>query len=335
LKFLKGFKSVLSFKLKRNPRIFHTASNYRKYIPAPHDCVVLISADFELAWAWRYSKKNMDSPIDISIELARRERNNIPLILSFCDEYNIPITWATVGHLFIKSCSKDNGILHPEIRRIGYFENKWWKYDSGDWFDSDPNRDFHDSPEWYCPDLIQEILDTKTKHEIGCHTFSHIPCNDSLCPPEVLESELMACKKAAKQFNISLESFIFPGHTMGNYSTIKKIGFTSVRTNYANVLGYPKLDEYGLWQHESTMELRLNDKWPYWYNLYRFKKIIKEAIKRKMVCHFWFHPSLPEAAIHTLFRDVFSFLNTNRKRIWLTSMNKYTEWLEANHEIVL
>jgi hypothetical protein len=335
LKFLKNLKSVSSFVLKRNPKISPTTPNYRKYIPAPYDCMVLISADFELAWAWRYSRQYLHSPIDISINLARRERNNIPLILSLCDEYNIPITWATVGHLFLRSCTKINGILHPEIKRIRYFENRWWKYESGDWFDSDPNTDVDESPEWYCPDLIQEILSTKTEHEIGCHTFSHIPCNDSLCPPEVLESELIACRKAAEQFNIFLESFVFPGHTMGNYKTIKKMGFTSVRTNYVNVLGYPELDENGLWQHKSTMELKLNDNWPYRYNLYRYKNIIKEAMKRKMVCHLWFHPSLPEKAIHTLFRDVLSFLNTNRDRLWVTSMNKYTAWLDANHEKVL
>ena len=331
MNFLNSIKPVISFELQYNPRISPRSSDYRKYIPDPYDCVVLISADFELAWAWRYSRRNSNSPFDLSIRRARQERKNVPILLSLCDKFNIPITWATVGHLFLNSCSKENGIPHAHIKRIQYFENQWWQYTTGDWFDADPCGDMNENPEWYCPDLIKKILRSETEHEIGCHTFSHIPCNDSLCPLEVLESELIACQEAAKEFGLSLESFVFPGHTMGNYDTIKKMGFTSVRTNYVNVLGYPKLDENGIWCHESTMELLLNDNWPYWYNLYRYKKIIKKSIKRKMVCHFWFHPSLPQEAMHTLFRDVFSFLNTNRDRIWITTMKKYTDWLNSHY----
>lgn len=330
MRFLKKIQPILSFELKKNPVIARTRSDYRKYIPEPYEGVVLISSDFELAWAWRYSKKNASDPVAFSREMAKTERNNIALILSLCDEYNIPLTWATVGHLFLDSCKKVNGRAHQEIKRLPYFENKWWKYDSDDWFNADPCSNVEQAPEWYCPDLIQQIIDAKAGHEIGCHTFSHIACTDGICPPDVLESELQACVKVAEPFGIKLESFVFTGHTMGNFETIRRMGYSSVRTNYVNILGYPILHKNGLWQHETTMELLLHTAWPVWYNIYRYKKIIEQTVKTKAVCNLWFHPSMPVKAMSILFTEVFKVLDANRERLWITTMSNYTKWLNNN-----
>jgi len=205
---IKPLLSKLNFALGRNPEIIKS-NNWRNFVPEPFKTVLLISADFELAWAWQYAKSFTD-PVKEAKKIALRERENIPLILELCNNYNIPITWATVGHLFLDSCNRINGVAHMEIQRLPHFENDFWRYSGEDWFENDPCSDNKDAPEWYCPDLIKMILDARVKHEIGCHTFSHIDCRDEICSHEVFDSEINACKEAAKSFGIELKSFVHP-----------------------------------------------------------------------------------------------------------------------------
>ena len=50
-------------------------------------------------------------------------------------------------------------------------------YVVGDWFDADPGSERageSDWPNWYGPDMIRSILDRRVRHEVGCHTFSHV-----------------------------------------------------------------------------------------------------------------------------------------------------------------
>jgi len=327
----KSFKAWLSFALEQNPRIEQRRPDFRQFIPQPYEGVVIISADFELAWAWRFDKRSAD-PLKSSIELARKERENIPRILDLCEKYDIPITWGTVGHIFLDSCSHIDGKAHAEINRIPYFENEWWKYSSGDWFDTDPCSSTDKEPEWYAPDLIKKIIGSKVGHEIGCHTFSHISCSDITCPPEVLKSELEASRAAAAPFGLQPESFIFPGHTMGNYETLGECGYTSMRTNFINVLGYPSFLPNGLWEHKTTMELCYNHLFSKSHNRNRFEVILNKCIHKNMVCNLWFHPSFDEISVGEILPGVFAHIDKNRKKLWVTTMKQYTEWLNAERQ---
>src|SRR5437773_1916634 len=70
---------------------------------------VSISADFELVWARRaLASRERDV-------FGATERENVPYILSLLDDVSIPITWATVGHLFLSSCTRDGSRAHPEM----------------------------------------------------------------------------------------------------------------------------------------------------------------------------------------------------------------------------
>ena len=321
---------MISFEVGRNPKIASRPGNFRDYIPKAYDGVIIISADFELAWAWRFAKVTKD-PKSESEAYAKKARKNIPVLLSLCEEFNIPITWGTVGHLFLEECKRNQaGIAHPEISRLNYFENSWWKYDKGDWFDLDPCSSLQEDDAWYAPDLIQKILDSPVNHEMGTHTFSHIDCTDQHCPPSVIEDELVACQKAADKFNVQLESFIFPGHTMGNFETIRKCGYTSVRTNYINEIGYPVKDEYGLWRFPATAEIIMKPSYSKGYNLYRYRKIIARTVKNKALTNLWFHPSLPCETVEPLFKSIFSNIRQYGDRIWVTTMKDYTKWLNSH-----
>ena len=242
---VKAYLQYLNFLLGRNP-IIQKRSDWRRYIPEPYKALVIFSADFELAWAWRYSKSSSE-PLQKSLFKARCERENIPEIIALCDRYNIPITWLIVGHLFLDNCKKVGDRAHHEISRLPNFENKWWRFLGNDWFEHDPCTNYFKDPLWYSPDLIELIKNSKVSHEIGCHTFSHIDCSDELCTPELFRDEIVACQQAARRFHIEkMVSFVHPGHTIGNLRTLAEMGFTNYRTDMANILGYPYKHDNGL-----------------------------------------------------------------------------------------
>lgn len=319
--------SKLKFALGMDTNVEYL-DNYRAYIPGPFDSVIIFQADFELAWAWRFSK-NADDGCKYAENIGLMERNNVPLILDLCEKYAIPVTWATVGHLFLKNCSRVNGVAHPEIKRLNKFENRFWKFTGDDWFNCDPCSDYIKSPAWYCPDLIEMIQTSKVSHEIGCHTFSHIDCRDDVCAPEILETELTECKRLAAQIGVKLKSFVHPAHTIGNLKTLKKSGFTNFRTNYQNILGYPKLHPEGIWELKSTSDLYWREGWSANYHIHRYRKIIDRAIKHKSVCVFWFHPSLDRRFLDKVLPEIFRYLQD--KNIHISTSGNYSDFLEKVH----
>lgn len=331
--FRKKIKSNLSkvnFFLGRNP-VVEKDKQKDNYIPDGYKTVVLISSDFELAWAWRYSKSSQN-PYQLALEKAKVERENIPKIVEICEKYEIPITWLTVGHLFLNSCSKVEKSKHPTIPRLQNFENRYWKFTGKDWFEHDPCTNVDESPEWYCPDLIKLIINSKVKHEIGSHTFSHIDCRDEVCPAEVFNAEMRECIKIADEWGLELKSFVHPGHTIGNLDNLAKHGFSNFRTDYRNVLGYPKKHKNGLWELEQTVEFNYRKDWSVKYHIKRYLEILKRAEKTNTIAVFWFHPSFSPIMIDEIWPAVFSYLQKNKDKIWVTTHSEYIDWLNEERK---
>src|SRR5258708_3834045 len=197
----------LSFTLGLRPRVNLQAADSFQY-PEGRRAAVVVSADLELAWAWRWARGITD-PAAYAHQRAIQGRRNLGPVLDLCDRYELPVTWATVGHLFLDSCTRTDGRIHSDIPRVPYFANDLWSYHAGDWFDHDPGLQDPSEPEWsiwHGPDLIRNILARPTRHEIGCHTFSHTVFSDRICPPEVAEAELKQCRKIAAAWNLELRS---------------------------------------------------------------------------------------------------------------------------------
>jgi len=319
---IKAQASKLKFAFGKSP-IIDSIENYADYIPKPYKTVVIISADFELAWAWQWSKQK--DALDLAIQKSKNTRVNFPKLMELCERYNIPITWATVGHLFLESCSS-----HKNLAQLANFENDYWRYDKPDWFMNDPCSNYKDAPYWYAPDLIKQIIESPVEHEIGCHTFSHIDCRDSVCSPEVFNSEINACKKEAENLNLQLKSFVHPAHTIGNLDNLAKLGFTNFRTNNRNVLTYPKKHSNGLWEFEQTAEFVYRKEWSIDYHIYRYKKIIDRAIKSNTVCYFWFHPSFDAEMVNNILPEVFKYLDSKRDEALIISSGNYIDYLNEN-----
>lgn len=274
--------------------------------------VVVFSADFELAWAWRFSKRGVDPLL-----MARREREHFPLILNKLNELQIPITWGTVGHLFLDSCECKNGKAHYDMPRPDYFENEFWRYSKGDWYDIDPCGNYKDNPEFYAPDLVEDILKSAVQHELGSHSFSHIDCSDKNAKPELVQAELEATTEAMKRFGITPVSFIYPGHTYGNFDAVKRAGYKVVRykTNDNKEAGFPETLPNGLRAIHDSLSFDLHEQgWDHSFVLWKMKRYIDRAIKEKAVVHFWFHPSVPLNDIHGHFFPLLRYVSECREQ---------------------
>jgi peptidoglycan/xylan/chitin deacetylase (PgdA/CDA1 family) len=325
---LKPYLSKIHFLSGRTP-VIEKRRDFRKFIPAPYKTVLLLSADLELAWASRYDKRVL-SPLEYALTLARRERQNIHKILAVTEGFQIPITWAIVGHLFLHSCREVNGKKHIDIPTVPHYDGPFWDFHGDDWFEYDPCSDYQTQPEWYAPDLIRLIMDAPVDHEIGCHTFSHIDCREEACPPQLMKAELAACKKLAAEWGLTLRSFVHPGHTIGHLDLLKEEGFTSFRTDDRNVLGYPRRYASGLWQLEQTTEFCFREAWSVRYHVFRYTEIIKRAMASNTVCVCWFHPSFDPRVIDKVWPAVFQFLDENRDHIWITTHSEYIDFLNRN-----
>lgn len=328
---IKANLSKIKFCLGLSPKIYKKKS-LKNYIPNGCKAVCLISADFEMAWASRYSKSTK-TPLKKAINDGLVTRENVPKILDLCDIYKIPITWATVGHLFLEECKTGNGKKHSDIPRLGYFENQFWKFDKGDWFDYDPCTNYIKDPAWYAPDLIDDILSRKTKHEIGCHTFSHIDCRDEVGDEVVFCKEIEKCFSLAKAKNIRLTSFVHPGHTIGHLDQLVNYGFTSIRTDYGDALMEPKQHDNGLWEFRNSAIIDYRRGWSVKYHIKRYKKIIDRAIKYNKLCVLWFHPSFDPIVVTEIMPELFGYLNSKREDILIGTHKDYANWLLKNNTL--
>ncbi len=282
-----------------------------------------LSADFEMGWAFRFSKANPNPGL-----MAARTRENVPFLLDRCAAFRIPVTWATVGHLLLDGCRRGD---HDWMRTLPHFENRNWRFDRGGWFDADPHCPWQAAREWYAPDLVGQILESPAGHEVACHTFSHIDCSDLHCPPAVLADELRAWTQAAQPWGIPLRSFVFPGGTFGNFATLREAGVRTYRRRAGHDLAYPQRDPAGLLVSPVSRELRDNGfGWSDDSLVAFFTRYLDRAVQTGTLCHFWFHPSADGAFFRRVLPGVLRHAAELREngKLWIGTMGEMAQFLD-------
>jgi hypothetical protein len=187
--------------------------------------VFTISLDFELLWGSFDSGKHRKFMSHFARNGGAFEttRAIVDRLLALFQKYDIRVTWATLGHLFLDHCEALDGVKHPDMPRA---RHSWF---AEDWYTYDPCKDFRAEPLWYGRDLIEKILAAEPRHEVGSHSFSHVIFSDSGCTPEVAEAEISKCVELARSFNLKLESFVFPRNQLGHLDLLRKYGFIVTR----------------------------------------------------------------------------------------------------------
>lgn len=308
----------------------------------------ILSLDTELAWGTRGHKPYQD--------YYHRTRDIVDKLLLLFQKYKIKATWATIGHLFLDSCSLENNVKHPEIVRPAY------SWHSGDWFDVDPVTDHSTDPLWYGKDIIHKIKDCSVKQEIGCHTFSHMIVDDPECTEDCFESELKACRNLAEKIGIDLRSFVFPKNMVAHLSVLDRNNFMVYRgkdknwyhgfpriigkiahvfDNYLSIPSPAVLPEYraGLLNIPGSYFYPHRHGWakflPVSFRVYKVKSGIRQAVGQKKIFHLWFHPfniASDEIGLLKGLENIFEVVNDFRKSGLLdnVTMGEFAAQLNIN-----
>jgi len=133
--------------------------------------VVTLSVEVELGWGVH----DIGDFSHLS-DSGNRERAYLRRLLDRCEQLDIPISFDVVGHLLQSACDGDHDGPHAD-----------------GWFEADPGTDRAIHPLFYAPDVVADIRDCTTSHELCTHTYSHVPC-DSVSA-ETLSWELGAAQE--------------------------------------------------------------------------------------------------------------------------------------------
>jgi len=182
--------------------------------------VFTVSLDFELYWGMR-DKRTLANYSEnlLGVEKA------IYRMLSLFDEFNIHVTWATVGFLFYDSV--ENLKKNLPLKKPNYTNKELSPYT---YINSSKllEKKYH-----FAEEIVKKIVSTKNQ-EIGTHTFSHYYCLESgQTKDEFLADLLYAVNVTEKKVNQRVYSLVFPRNQWNEeyLSVVSKVGILSYRGN--------------------------------------------------------------------------------------------------------
>jgi peptidoglycan/xylan/chitin deacetylase (PgdA/CDA1 family) len=255
---------------------------------------VVISIDAELGWGFI----DHESPPTRRVEHAR---SGWELLCDRLDTYDIPATWAIVGHLFHDRCDGDHSD-HPAWP-------EWFEREGGPWADR---------PDLTCgADLVERVQQSAVDHDIGGHTYAHIEFGAPGTDREIASYELARSVDLATEWGIDLDSFVFPRNNLGHRDVLAEHGFRTYRAlrpgprrgvpgrlldslrDESPPLVRPAVDEYGLVNLPASLFLHGFDGLPLRATqlfghdpiVTLAKRGIEAAANEDGVFHCWLHPN--------------------------------------------
>jgi peptidoglycan/xylan/chitin deacetylase (PgdA/CDA1 family) len=175
----------------------------------------VLSLDTELAWGncWNGSVQRYARHYDAY-------RDSVRSLVELLDDYQVPATWAFVGHLLLDACDG----IHADVLRPDY---RWF---NGPWLAWDPGTNRRADPWWYGRDLLDRVCRAKVSHEIATHTFSHIIVDDPGCSQVVFRSELAKCAALHSELGLPpLRSIVYPNNAIAHLQALAEFGIIAYR----------------------------------------------------------------------------------------------------------
>jgi len=304
----------------------------------------LLSVDVELAWGIVVVGEVREK----HLKPVRGVREAIDPLLKIIGRYEIPTSWAIVGHLFLDRCEY-RGRPHPEMPRPSY---SWFR---GDWYKYDPCSDIESDPLWYGKDIVGKILDfaekSSAEQDICCHSFSHPIFGLSGCSEELAEAEISKSLDVMRDCGISPKVFVFPLGSVGHLNVLREKGFVAFRggipelvQRYANLgsgverlfrryltFGMEFLSYYfllppsvavprqvlpGLWEVPGSMSFGKKRNVPMRLVVSKVKRGIERAIREKKCFHLFTHLhnfGVDSVVLLREFENVLAFADKKRK----------------------
>lgn len=188
--------------------------------------IFLLWIDVELAWGKVYRKRiDLSRARQISINV----REILDSVMNLLEHYNIPVTWAILGHVLLDHCSTgSNKLPHSDMPRPNY---SWLKEG---WYRFDPCTDVQRDPAWYGKDVADKIVNygknSRIHCDIGCHSFSHQLFGDPGCGRELAKAEVKKCMGLMiREYGIVPNVFAFPRDYVGHIDVLRELGFVAFR----------------------------------------------------------------------------------------------------------
>ncbi len=176
---------------------------------------VIISFDFEIGWGditnnrWRARQK---------LGVYEEVRTVLRQLLTEMDNLELPVTFATVGAMF------DD----PERRMLDHLP------EGAKTIANIALRD-GDQQTFDGRDLFDMVLNSRTNHEIACHSYSHIPFNyEGVDADFVLRDLSQFAKTLFQAGSRTTDRFVFPENSEGFHNELSKAGYKIVRTRANN-----------------------------------------------------------------------------------------------------
>ena len=258
---------------------------------------VVFSLDAELAWGF-------PDFADLPMDRVDASRDAWTWLVDLFDEYDVPATWAVVGHLFLDDCDA----RHADVDA----PDGWFAHETG------ALATRHDVR--FAPDLVAAVRNADADHDIGSHSFVHVPFDHPGVTPELVDADLGRAVAVAGDQGLALESFVFPRNAVGFREHLARHGFRAYRSagapsgtgaaraarKIADVLDprrvplvEPRVDEYGLVDVPPSLFLFGFEGTPrdvlatVWTDpiVRQATDAIDRAAASDGVCHLWLHPN--------------------------------------------
>lgn len=179
----------------------------------------VISLDFELHWG-RFDKV----PVGGQEYYYSRAREAVPRLLDIFAEFDLSITWATVGMLLAEN-REEWRAYQPNIQPLFASDT----YSAYRWYERNRAPD----KVLFAPDLAKRIV-SYPRQEIGCHTYAHYYTREPGACNESFRSDLQAAKRiVTDKLELEMVSLVFPRNQY-NPEAIRiagEEGFSFLRTN--------------------------------------------------------------------------------------------------------
>ncbi|THE62984.1 polysaccharide deacetylase [Salinadaptatus halalkaliphilus] len=281
---------------------------------------VVISLDAELGWGFH----DLETLPRNRVESGRR---GWKACLELFDEFDVPATWAVVGHLMLESCDG----IHDDYPA----PDGWFARERNAWRDREDLR--------FGPNLVDAVLAADVDHEFASHSFSHVLFGQPETDRELAAAELERALEIATAWNQSVASFVFPRNDVGHRDILAEYGITAYRgispyregvrgfvdstVRNRSLLVRPTVDEFGLVNVPASMFL-FGFEGPartvaesVWADpmVRQARRGIDEATRRDGVFHLWFHPNnLTRPRDDQRLRSILSYLDRTRASTDLT-----------------
>ena len=165
-----------------------------------------VSVDAELGWGWH----DLSSPPRDRLAAGREGWRRL---VELFDEFELPATWAVVGHLMLEDCD-------------GYHRS----HPAGpEWFERERREWCHRRDLRFADGLVDDLLGATADHEIGCHTFSHVPLGAPETTAETAAAELTRAAEVAAERGLSPSTVVFPRNQVGHRRVLADCGFEVYR----------------------------------------------------------------------------------------------------------